>query len=358
MKTFKILLLTILPLTLLAKSLTLTEKEQQNWKLETSTPKSSQTLPLGSFIVEVTTPPTLLHSISLPFNAQVRSLNVATYQSIKKGDLLANVTGTEWIEVQQKAISDAIELRHHRHLAERKNKLCREEIIPKKECVAANAELKNDQIKLAASKAHLQSFGATPQMVRALLKQLKINTDIPIIAPTDGIITTLHAQPGKTTDAANALFVIQKKGALWLESDMPLAKALRLTQGQKVQLRINDTLYKSEVLQLSPTVDMQNQSRHIRFSLTKDSTLLAGMRTNAEVIMIEKSLRVPKKSVIKESGKTIVFVKKEKAYEDVTVNILSEDEKYYYLKDDETLRFPIVNTSVAILKSMLGEEDE
>ncbi len=359
MKTLN-LLLALLPLSLslMAKEITLTDKEQSNWNLKTTTPKISKTLPLGSFVVEVTTPPSLLRSISLPFTAQVLSLNVANYQRVIKGDLLANVTGTEWIEVQQKAISDAIELRHHKHLAERKNRLCREDIIPKKECVAANAELKTDQIKLAASKAHLQSFGASPQMVQTLLKSLTIKTTIPVTAPIDGIVTTLNAQPGKSTDAATALFVIQKKGALWLESDMPLSKSLRLIEGQKVKLRINGTLYNSKVLQLSPTVDMQNQSRHVRFSLPEGSALLAGMRTSAKVIMIEKSLRVPKKSVIKDADKTIVFVKNKRAYEDIAVTILSEDEKYYYLKDDENLHFPIVSTSVAILKSMLGEEDE
>ncbi len=358
MKTFNLLLLTLLPLSLSAKSITLSPKEKSNWNLQTTIPKISKKLPLGSFIVEVTTPPTLLHSISLPFNAQVLSLNVATYQNVIKGDLLANVTGTEWIEVQQKAIADAIELRHHKHLAERKNRLCREEIIPKKECVAANAELKNDKIKLAASKAHLQSFGASPQMVQNLLKKLEIKTTMPITAPIDGIVITLNAQPGKTTDAANALFVIQKRGALWLESDMPLSSAMKLRKGEKIQLRINGKLYNSKVLQLSPTINKQNQSRHVRFSLPEETPLLAGMRTNAEVIMIEKSLKVPKKSVIKEGGNPIVFIQKDKVYEDVPVTILSEDETHYYLADDDALHYPIVSTSVAILKSMLGEGDE
>lgn len=356
--TILLLLITSIPLLVFSKEIKLTEKEESNWKIKTALLETSQTLPLGTFIVEVTTPPTLLHSVSLPFSAQVLSLNVATYQSVNKGDLLANVTGTEWIEVQKEAIADAIELRHHRHLAERKNRLCREDIIPKKECVAANAELKTDQIKLAASKAHLQSFGASPLMVQELLNTLEIKSAIPISAPTDGIITTINAQPGKSTDTSSALFVIQKQGALWLESDMPLSLALTLKEGQAVQLRINNTLHNSKVLQLSPTVDVQNQSRHVRFSVGKESTLLAGMHTSAKVILLEKSLRVPKKSVIKEGDDTIVFVKKEGIYQDIVVSILSEDKKYYYLQDDEKLHFPIVTTSVAILKSMMGEDDE
>lgn len=358
MKKLHLLLITILPIFVMAKEIKLTPKEENNWKLKTATLEPSTALPLGSFIVEVTTPPTLLHSISLPFNAQVLSLNVATYQSVKKGDLLANVTGTQWIEVQKEAIADAIELRHHKHLAERKNKLCSEDIIPKKECVAANAELKTDQIKLAASKAHLQSFGASPKMVQELLNTLKIKSTIPITTATDGIITMINAQPGKSTDATSALFIIQKQGTLWLESDMPLSSALILKVGQKVQLKINNTLHNSKVLQLSPTIDVQNQSRHVRFSVAKDSELLAGMRTSAKVSLLENSLRVPKKAVIKEGENSIVFVKKDEAYQDIVVTILSEDKKYYYLKNEENLHFPIVTTSVAILKSMIGEDDE
>ncbi len=357
-KITTLLLATTLPLALFAKGITLSKEEQNNWKLQTLSPKMSKSLPLGSFIVNVTTPPTLLHSISLPFTAQILSLNVANYQSVKKGDYLAKVTGTEWIEVQQKAIADAIELRHHRHLAERKNKLCREDIIPKKECIAANAELKTDEIKIAAAKAHLESFGATKSMVKELLTRLKIKTSIPIIAPIDGIVTTLNAQPGKSTPAATPLLVIQKEGALWLESDLPLSLAFALSKGEEVQLRIDGKLYKSSVLQLSPTVDSQNQSRHVRFSLQKDATLLAGMRTLAEVISLKKCLQVPKKAVIKEGENSILFIKKDGAYHDRAVTILSEDATHYYLKDDEALHFPIVVTSVAILKSMLGESDE
>jgi cobalt-zinc-cadmium efflux system membrane fusion protein len=354
----KLLLLALFSYTLEAKELTLSQKEIATWGIKEAKVQKSEQVPLGSFIVEVTTPPTLIQTISLPFEAQVVSLDVALYQRVKKGDLLAQVSGTEWISAQKSAISDAIELRHHSHTAERKNRLCKEEIIPKKECIAANAELRTDRIKVAASKALLKSYGASEKMIDTLFNNLKIFASIPITAPTDGTIIELNAYPGKSTAPSSALFVIQKEGAFWLESDLPLIKTEMLKEGETVLLRIEGKTYKSKVLQIAPTLNQQNQTRHIRFSLPPKSGLLPGLRTNATLLLQKEAYKVPKKAVIKYEGDHIVFIKDGNKFQNIIVTILGEDNKYYYLKPDSRLSVPLVVSAVAVLKNMLGEGDE
>ncbi len=354
----KLLILSLIPFLMEAKELTLSQKEINTWGIQQSNAKKASMVPLGSFIVEVTTPPTLIQTISLPFEAQVVSLNAALYQNVKKGDLLAKVTGTEWISAQKAAISDAIELRHHSHTAERKNKLCKEEIIPKKECIAANAELRTDRIKVSASKALLKSFGASDKMIEELFKNLKISPYIPLKSPTNGTIIELNAYPGKSTAPSSALFVIQKKGAFWLESDLPLSKTDMLKESQDVLLKIKDKSYDSKVLQIAPTLNQQNQTRHVRFSLPKESDLLPGLRTNATLILKKEALKVPKKAVIKSEGNHIVFIKNANSFENVSVKILGEDNKNYYIQPSDKLKAPIVTSAVAVLKNMLGNSDE
>ena len=189
----------------------LSEEQEKNWQITLEKPKLFEQLPLGDFVAEVVTPPTLLHTISLPFEANVKTLNVAQYQMVHKGDILANVTGTEWIAIQQKAISEAIEFKHHSHLTERKNILCKEEIIPKKECIAANAELRTDKIRVVASKALLKSYGASDTMIDTLFNQLILSPTLDVKSDVEGRIIILHASPGKSTTVGGALFVIQKK---------------------------------------------------------------------------------------------------------------------------------------------------
>ena len=122
----------ILSLGVDAEQIQMTAEQEKNWNISVEIPTASKQYPFGEFIAHVVTPPALLNTISLPFEANVQKLYVAKYQKVKRGDVLAEVTGTKWIEVQQKAISEAIEYKHHTHLTERKNILCKEEIIPQK----------------------------------------------------------------------------------------------------------------------------------------------------------------------------------------------------------------------------------
>jgi hypothetical protein len=316
-----LLLLALLTLSALhAENIQMTPEQEKIWEIKVETPQSSKRLPLGEFITEVVTPPSLLHIISLPFEANVKKLNV--------GSVLAEVTGTEWIAIQQKAIADAIEFRHHTHLTERKNMLCKEEIIPQKECVAANAELEADKIKVAASKALLQSYGASDETIATLFKELKLSQTMEIKSSVDGHIVELHAIPGKSTSPSDALFIIQQEGS------------------------------KTSILQISPVINPENQTRQIRFSVPADINIFSGLRSSANFTILGESLKVQKTSVIKEGGTQIVFIKTKEGFTAVPVKVLAEDNTHYFIKASDRLRNKIAVNSIAILKNMLGDNDE
>ena len=355
----KLLLLTLLTFSVLhAENIQMTPEQEENWQIKVEAPQSSKRLPLGEFITEVVTPPSLLHIISLPFEANVKKLNVAKHQKVTKGFVLAEVTGTEWIAIQQKAIADAIEFRHHTHLTERKNMLCKEEIIPQKECVAANAELETDKIKVAASKALLTSYGASDEMIKTLFKDLKLSQTMKIKSTVDGHIVELHASPGKSTSPSDALFIIQEKGSLWLESHIEVQRTENLQEGQKVQIILANQTFNTTILQISPVINPENQTRQIRFSVPSDKNIFSGLRGSAKFTILGESLKVQKTSVIKEGDTQIVFIKTKEGFTAVPVKILAEDNTHYYIESSDRLQNKIAVNSIAILKNMLGDSDE
>jgi len=354
----KILLLTLLTYSLHAGDIVLTAEQEKNWQIKIKAPTSSQKLPLGEFIAEVVTPPSLLHTISLPFEANVKKLNVANYQYVKEGQVLAKVTGTEWIATQQKAISDTIELKYNEQRVARKNMLCQEEIIPQKECTAANAELEAYKIKVSASKALLESYGASDEMITTLFKELKLSQTIPLTSTVAGRIVELHASPGKSTSTEDALFIIQEKGSLWLESDIEVSRTVGLEEGQKVQITLANNTFDTTILQLSPVINPQNQTRQVRFLVPLEIDVFAGLRTTAKITLSQESYKIKKNAVIKDGTTQIVFVKTKKGYSSVAVNILAEDDTYYYVETSPELKNKIAVTSLAVLKNMLGEDDE
>lgn len=356
--TRKILLTLVLSYGIQAQNITLSTKQEANWQIQVQKPKLTHTLPLGEFIAQVVTPPTLLHTISLPFDANVKKLNVAKYQNVTKGQILAEVSGTEWIATQQQAIADAIKFKHHEQLAQRKNILCKEEIIPQKECTAANAELEADKTKVLASKALLKSYGASDEMIYRLLKDLTLSQTIHLSSTVEGRIVSLHATPGKSTSPSDALFIIQAKGGLWLESDIEANRAETLTEGQTVEITLGNHTFSTTILQLSPVINPHNQTRQVRFEIPANINVFSGLRSTAKISLSQESYRIRKNAVIKEGAKQIVFVKTKEGYNSVAVQLLTEDNKYYYVKKIDALTGDIAVSSLAVLKNMLGAEDE
>ena len=336
----------------------MTAEQAENWQIKVALPQSSQRLPLGEFIVEAVTPPSLLHTISLPFEANVKKLNVAKYQKVTKGLVLAEVTGTEWIAIQQQAIANATELQYYTLLAERKNKLCKEQVIPQKECVAANAELEAYKIKVSASKALLESYGASDEVISKLYKDLTLSQTMRIESSVTGHIVELNATPGKSTSPSDALFIIQGQGALWLESNLETKLTQHLHEGQNIQITLEDKTFDTTILQISPVINAINQTRQILFSMPENAEISPGLRSAALFSIEQKSLKVEKTSVIKKDDSQIVFVQTKDGFTTVAVNILAEDNTHYYIESSESLQNKIAVNSIAVLKNMLGGDDE
>jgi len=343
---------------LYAEKVSITKQQEKNWDIQVQKPQVVTQYPFGEFIARVVTPPSLLRTVSLPFEANVQRLYAAKYQKVAQGTLLAEVTGTAWIEVQRQAISDAIEYRHHKHLMERKEKLCKAEIIPKKECVAARAEFQNDRIKIEAAKTMLKSYGASGEDIARLFETLKLNASLKVVSPVQGNIIAMHAKPGETVTPNEALFVLQQPGALWLEADIEAYRTLRLKEGEKVRITMLGSTFESRVLQLSPVVNPVNQTRQVRFEIPPTIPAASGLVGSATLMLVGNVVKVKKASVIKEGGVQIVFAKINDTFVATPVTVLSEDDDYYYLKPSERLIHDIAVNSVAILKNLLGGNDE
>ena len=59
-----------------------------------------------------------------------------------------------------------------------------------------------------------------------------------------------------------------------------------------------------------------------------------------------------------ELSEQIVFIKNKEGFTAVPVNILAEDNMHYYIESNSRLQNKIAVNSVAILKNMLGGDDE
>jgi len=355
MKKF-ILLQLLLSVSLLAQ-ITLTAEEEKNWQIKTVKGKEVSYIPLGEYVTTVTIPPKLLHTLSVPYEAQIIQLHKVNFEKVTKGESLALLTATEWIEAQRKAIANTIEMMHHEHLTKHKAKLCKEEIIAQKECLIANAELKTDKIKLSASKTLLKAYGASDSMMKKLYRDLVILPNLELLSPVQGTLLQVNIQPGKSVSPSSALFVIKVDGDDWLESDLPQRVASKLSPSQELVFTINGNDILSKVLDISPVINPHNQTRYVRFSLPAEAKLLAGLRTKAKIRVKGKAFIVNKKAVVQDGNRSIVFIKKGHAYNAVKVNVIAENDESSYLDYNTALNGSIAISSTSILQNMLKEAE-
>jgi hypothetical protein len=123
-------------------------------------------------------------------------------------------------------------------------------------------------------------------------------------------------------------------------------------------LIFNSEKFESTVLLHAPTINPENQTQKVRFSLPNSAKFLSGMRSPATITQMQKSVKVAKKSLISIEGKDMVFLKIAKGYESMEVEIVGEEGAFYFLKDMPKLHAPIATTSLLILKSLMEGEDE
>ena len=105
-------------------------------------------------------------------------------------------------------------------------------------------------------------------------------------------------------------------------------------------------------------INPQNQTRQVRFLVPLNIDVFSWLRTTAKITLSNEGYKIKKNAVIKNGDRQIVFVKTKKGFTSLPVTILTEDDRYYYLNPSKALKNEIAVSSLAVLKNMLGEDDE
>lgn len=339
---------------LYAQTVTLTPEQEKNWQIKTQQATPSPVFPLGEFSAQVITPPALVQTVTLPFEVHTKQFFVSQYDKVKQGQLIAQISAMAWLEAQQTTIDNFLALESTRQKNERNKMLCKDGIIPQKNCLESETLFKQLVAKYNASVALLQNYGADDNVVNDLFETLQIAPTLKITAQSDGTVASLNT----SSSSSEALFVLHKNGALWLESAMEASYAKYLKEGQIVHIVFDGNAFDAKVLQRSSIVDVLTQTQTVRFEIPQTLTLSQGLRANAVISLPQPVLKVPKTAVITYENKPIVFIKNDQGYATQEVEILGEDAAFYYLKDETSLHAPLAFTFVAILKNLIGGEDE
>jgi cobalt-zinc-cadmium efflux system membrane fusion protein len=198
----------------------------------------------------------------------------------------------------------------------REEELARAGLSPRKALDDARRELAAAQAEHDALRSSLGAAGAVEGGGgRSVLR-----------APFPGTVVARDAVPGKTATPGQVLVQLADLSTMWAQLEVPEADASLVRPGQPVRIVLEGTkaaAREAKISRVAPAVDAASRTVRVRVELpNRDGTLKAGVfvRGQIRVTAEHDALLVPRESLQRAEGRTLVFVKRgDQLFEPVVV---------------------------------------
>ena len=229
----------------------------------------------------------LLEVVQSRVEGFVTDLNVrAPLVHVRRGQALATVLAPQWLEAQQEYLT------------------------------LLDAHSQSAPALRAAARERLTVLGVPDAAVRSLEETRRVNPSTVIRAPIEGVVTELGAREGASFASATVLFRINGLGRVWVNAQIPEAKASVAVTDSAVVAHAQawpGVAFKGRVLAVLPQVDSQTRTLTARVALENPGSRLApGMWVEVDFAgpAGAPQLFVPSEAVITTGKRSVVIVTK------------------------------------------------
>lgn len=280
-------------------------------KIETQNPLKVSSLHSRSFPGKIVIPNAQIRVLNPMLPGMVNILYVAEGDQIKKGQKLAEISSSAFLEAQQKylqAISGlAIAKRNH----ERNEELLEEGIISEKTYLYGQSTFQEADATFYSIHQSLQFSGMSNQQIKTLQSSRKINRTMVITAPFDGVVLTQTAKTGQHVDEDVSLYHLGDLDPLWIEIHVPYMLRSSLQIGNTISLE--GSSLESRIITIGQMVHEEDQGIIVRGLLQPGQTeLIPGqyVKVNLEQKIEQGQFyRIPAGSVIRNGNEVSLFIR-------------------------------------------------
>jgi len=246
----------------------------------------------------VVIPTDQIRLVSAPVPGLIERLTVATGAWVKKGEVVANLSSPEALNLQRDAMEARTQsLLQHQNL-KRDIQLFAEGLIPESRLQATRAAAGLAEAHASEAQQHLAMAG----MVGGGGGPLSL------ASPIDGVVLDKEVALGQRVEAAATIYRIAQLQPLWLEIQAPVDIFLGLAEGTPVRVAYTDI--EGKVIAIGPNIDPTSQTRLLRALIDAGSEhLTAGQSVEVEITpAATKHQGLPAAAVIRVGGQTYAFI--------------------------------------------------
>jgi membrane fusion protein, heavy metal efflux system len=278
------------------------------------------------FPARVVIPPSQIRMISTPLAGRLDTIAAGVDMEVKKGQLLAQLSGPSWTRAQTEFLQAVKQERFLRSTLDREQSLSADRIVSPKQILATKNDYAQAQSSVSEKRNALKMSGMADADIERLASKDEFAVSLAIPSPIDGVVLEASAVSGQAAEAMAPLFKLAALSPLWLEIQVPVAKVSQIREQDAVT--VPPELGSGKIVVIGNSVDPANQTVIARAEVTTtDRKLRPHQIVEAEITLAtggEKFWGVHPGSVIRQKGNAYVFVQTESGFRAEHVKIREE----------------------------------
>nr|WKN34932.1 efflux RND transporter periplasmic adaptor subunit [Tunicatimonas sp. TK19036] len=258
-------------------------------------------------------PPQNRAQVSTFMAGYVKSIPLLEGDRVKRGQFLASLENTEYIQIQQDFIEAHEQLTYLESEYERQKTLANENISSQKTFTKAQSDFKTKLAQYDALGKKLRLLNIDTARVLSGT----ITSSINLYAPIDGYVTNVHASRGMHIGPEDVVMELVNPEHLHVELSVFEKDVMQVKKGQTITFSIpeaDDQSYQAEVHLVGRVVEGEERTIKVHGHLKDEDKegFVPGMFVQAEItVSSDKHLGVPEDAVVSESDNQYLLVKRE-----------------------------------------------
>jgi len=253
----------------------------------------------------------------------VRSVSAQLGQNVRRGQQVAVVFSNELAEAQSDYLKALAELdEHHRHHT-RTVKLVEIGAASREELEIANTKLRDAESNVANLRQKLLLLGLSSQRVNSLISTSQVSSEVTVVAPSNGTVTSRTVNPGEVIEANKELMRVTDLSTVWVVGQVYEKDLATVRVGSGANITSDaypGRVFRGRVSYVDPKIDPATRTAQVRIELNNPGQILKiGMYVNVAFGALgnaEKTMpAIPKDAVQTIGNQQYVFLSTDKSNE-------------------------------------------
>ncbi|HUN75544.1 MAG TPA: efflux RND transporter periplasmic adaptor subunit [Steroidobacteraceae bacterium] len=207
--------------------------------------------------------------VSPPYQGRIAALFAKAGDHVRKGQLLFTIDSPDLVQAESTLISAAGVLKLTTAALERARGLYTIQGIAQKDYQQAVSDQQAAEGAYKAARDAVRIFGKSDGEIDRIEARRRIEPQMPVASPIDGVVTARHAAPGRLVQPGGspAPYSVADVSSKWLLADAPEADLAALRLGQAVDVKVlayPDRTFRGHITNIAEAVDPDTRRVTVR----------------------------------------------------------------------------------------------